>query len=194
MQKILLATLAAAAILYADAPAAKEGCYSVEENNLTVSWKAYKTFAKAGVGGTFNNVSFKPVTNTYKTPQETLHGASVVIDTMSVNSGNEGRDEKLVNAFFKMMAEEKITAKVVEVKPKAILVEITLNGKANVIPMQYIVEDHNIKAEGVIDLFDFSAASALASINKACYDLHAGKTWNDVAISFTLPLKTVSCQ
>jgi hypothetical protein len=48
-------------------------------------------------------------------------------------------------------------------------------------------------ATGVIDILDFSAGDALSSINKACSDLHEGKTWSDVTIGFTTKIEAVLC-
>jgi len=51
------------------------------------------------------------------------------------------------------------------------------------------VEGDTFAAKGYIDLADFKALGALSSINKACYDLHQGKTWQDVAVAFKFDLK-----
>jgi polyisoprenoid-binding protein YceI len=127
-----------------------------------------------------------------------------VIDTNSVNSKNEGRDQTLVTHFFKQMSGDTINAKIIEVvssdkhekgKSKAgtLTAEITMNGVTKKVPMAYRYNDGVLNAEGVIDLFDFSANKALQSINKACYDLHSGKTWSDVAISFSTDIKATGC-
>ena len=55
--------------------------------------------------------------------------------------------------------------------------------------MAYTYENGLFKAAGVIDLGDFGALNALTSINRACYDLHAGKTWQDVDIAFALKVE-----
>ena len=67
-----------------------------------------------------------------------------------------------------------------------------VNGQELTIPMAFSLENSVINAKGTIDLFDFKAGDALASINKSCYDLHQGKTWNDVSISFTLHVEGAS--
>ena len=71
-----------------------------------------------------------------------------------------------------------------------VTVAITMNGVTRNVPMRYSATESEIVAEGYVDLADFSALAAVASINKACYELHQGKTWQDVAIRFTLPIKT----
>jgi hypothetical protein len=58
-----------------------------------------------------------------------------------------------------------------------------MNGITRDLPMQYHVEGETLEAVGYIDMFDFALNKAHASINKACYDLHSGKTWSDVKVS-----------
>ena len=51
-----------------------------------------------------------------------------------------------------------------------------------------------VELEGTLNLEDFKAESALASISEACFDLHKGadgisKTWSEVGISAVVYLK-----
>ena len=126
-----------------------------------------------------------------------------MINTNSVNSKNEGRDLKLVNSFFKMMSGEKIMAKILDIKadkrekgkPRTgvISIEIVMNSITKKVPMKYSYDEGKLRAEGFIDLFDFQASKALSAINKACFDLHKGKTWSDVLISFEMNIKAELC-
>jgi len=72
-------------------------------------------------------------------------------------------------------------------------VNITMNKKSLLVPMKYDYNKENFTATGTIDLFDFSANDALSSINKSCFDLHKGKTWNDVTIGFSTMIKASLC-
>ena len=72
---------------------------------------------------------------------------------------------------------------------KIVLVEVMMNGKGLNVPMAYSYEKGLFTAKGVIDLGDFKALDALTSINRACYDLHDGKTWQDVNIGFILKVE-----
>ncbi|MCH9812519.1 MAG: YceI family protein [Epsilonproteobacteria bacterium] len=203
MQKLLLVLLLLFSVSYAEIQVPKVGCVLSQEGNVTVGWKAYKTPAKVGVGGTFNDIIYTAAAPEGKNFKEILVGSSVVIKTESVNSKNEGRDLKLVNAFFKVLTTDTITAKIVDIKPKervtgkpktgTLIIEITMNGVTQKVPMAYSFDKGVMQGEGVIDLFDFSASKALSSINKACFDLHSGKTWNDIALSFQLPIKATLC-
>jgi polyisoprenoid-binding protein YceI len=118
-----------------------------------------------------------------------LLNSSVKIDTQSVNSGNKGRDIKLVSYFFNIQDVKFIKAKIVEIKNSNIIVKISMNSKSLNIPMSYKVQNNTIIANGTIDLADFDMLTSLSAINKACYTLHQGKTWQDVNISFEIKYK-----
>jgi hypothetical protein len=203
MKKILMAIIAITSIMYAEITLPKSGCVLSQEGVVSVGWKAYKTPAKIGVGGVFNDVSYTPIAPKGKNFKEILVGSSVVINTNSVNSKNEARDLKLVNSFFKIMSDEKIKAKILDIKANkrekgkprtgVISMEITMNSITKEVPMNYSYENGKLKAEGFIDIFDFQASKALSAINKACFDLHKGKTWSDVLISFEMNIKADLC-
>ena len=135
--------------------------------------------------------------------REIFVGSKVTIDTASVNSGHEARDNTLVASFFKKMSGSEINGEIVDIKadktergaPRTgvITIEITMNGVTKRVPMRYHYVKGDLKAEGTIDLADFNALGALSSINSACFDLHSGKTWSDVAISFEMKIKAVLC-
>jgi hypothetical protein len=133
-----------------------------------------------------------------------LVGSSVVIDSSSVNSKHEDRDSKLANFFFGLMSDKNINAKILDIKadkrvkdaPRTgqLNVEIEMNGVKKITPMTYSFSDGIFEAKGSIDLLEFSANEALAGINKACYDLHEGKTWSDVGIGFKTKIEATLCQ
>ncbi len=203
MKKLLIVLVALVTFLNAELTAPKTGCILSQQGKVVVSWKAYKTPAKIGVGGVFNEVTYTAVKAEGKNFKEILVGSSVVIDTNSVNSKNEGRDLKLVNSFFKLMGNGKINAKIVDMtsnkrvkrEPRtgSITVEISMNGVTKSVPMNYTYDKGLMTSEGFIDILDFSGSDALSSINKACFDLHKGKTWSDVAIGFELNIKAILC-
>jgi polyisoprenoid-binding protein YceI len=179
MKKILLLLLSATAIF------ASQCNYDLKE--LKVDWKAYKTPLKIGVGGTFDNVD---ITATDKSSTKAfLQSATLTIHTASINSKNAGRDAKLVHYFFEKQNVKAITIKVLSVEKKIIKLAVTMNGITKTVPMKLDLEKDEAEAEGYIDLADFKMLPSLQSINKACYDLHQGKTWQDVEIEFELKTK-----
>ncbi len=203
MKKLLLTIMILSTTLFAEGEVTKKGCVLSQEGAVTVGWKAYKTPAKLGVGGVFTDVTYTAAAKEGKNFKEILVGSSVLINTASVNSKNDGRDKKLVASFFKLMSAETISAKIVDIvaksketgKPKTgtITMNITMNGISKDIPMSYTYDKGLLEGAGHIDLFDFQASKALQAINKACFDLHKGKTWNDVDISFSTHIKADFC-
>jgi len=181
----------------------KSGCELAQVGAVEVSWTGYKTEKKVGVGGVFDSVVYTPVAKSGENFRSILVGSSVVIDTSSVNSKNEGRDEKLAKFFFGMMSDKNINAKIVDIKadkrvkdaPRTgvVSVEIEMNGVKKKVPMKYSFSDDIFEAKGVIDILDFSAGDALSSINKACFDLHEGKTWSEAGIAFKTKIEAILC-
>jgi polyisoprenoid-binding protein YceI len=142
--------------------------------DITVSWKAFKTPLKIGVGGKFDNI---------KSSGDTLNQLKVEIDTLSVNSNNAGRDATLVKSFFEIQDVTKIYASVKSVTDSVLTVELFMNGVKRETPMKITEKDgESLTALGFIDLADFGMIPSLRSINSACFDLHSGKTWQDIEI------------
>jgi len=178
MKKILLSTLIAGSALF--------GQCTLDSQDIKVGWTAYKTYAKAGVKGSFDTIKLDA--KSADTLATTLKGTTVHITTASVNTGHTQRDATLVKSFFEVQNVDAIKAKVLSVNEKSMDLEIEMNGVKRMIPFTYTKDEKELHAQGVIDLNDFHMLLSLGAINKACYDLHAGKTWQDVALSFTLKL------
>ncbi len=204
MLKIMFAFMIAITGVYAAGlSTAKHGCVLKQEGPIAVTWGAYKTAAKAKVSGSFNSVKFTPAADSGANFREIFVGSSVVIETASVNTNHAERDATLVKYFFTQMSGSTITAKIVDVssnkhekgkaKTGVFAVEVTMNNVTKRVPMAFGYEKGELHVNGVIDLFDFSANKALSAINKACYDLHEGKTWNDVAIGFSTKIAATLC-
>ena len=180
------------------------GCVLVQSADMNVTWKAYKTLAKVGVAGAFTSVKYVPVAKEGANFRELLVGSTVSIDATQINTGNSTRDETLVKMFFQQLKSTTIESKIVAMKANkrvkgqpytgVLDVELHFNGKTITIPMKYTYEKERFSAKGTLDLFDVAANDALASINKSCYDLHKGKTWNDVSIEFATNIKATLCK
>jgi len=160
---------------------------ALEIKSAAVKFTAFKTYAKKGVSGVFDHVSL--TTNKGNDIVTVLKNTTAVIDTSSVNSGNRGRDAKLVSKFFEVQGVKAIDAKIINVKKDTLLVAISMNDKTLNIPMSYSAQNNSVIAKGTIDLADFAMLPSLKSINKACYTLHQGKTWQDVVIYLTVQYK-----
>lgn len=178
---------------------AQASCNFAQPTNVDVTWEAFKTPLKLGVGGHFTKVNYKSSVKSATDLNTLVAGSTVNIEVASVDSNNKGRDVKLLNDFFKQMAGPDIKAKIVSLKKDkdarktgVATVSVTMNGVTRSVPMKYSFGNGKLSANGVIDLFDFKASKALKAINTACYDLHQGKTWSDVNIGFTMEIKA-SC-
>jgi polyisoprenoid-binding protein YceI len=184
--------------------AAATGCVLVQPNNINVSWKAYKTLGKIPVSGKFTAVKYVPHALEGKNFKELFVDSKVSIDISKIDTGNPSRDETLLKSFFSLLKGKTIEGHIVSIKktdkhekgkPRTgtLDVKLTLNEKTLIIPMQYIYNNGKFDALGTIDLLDFAAKDALTSINENCYDLHQGKTWNDVTIGFSTTVEATLC-
>jgi polyisoprenoid-binding protein YceI len=180
MKKILFFLILSATLMFASE------CH-YEAQKIDVEWEAYKTPLKLGVEGRFDDVQI--AANNPTTVESFIKSATVKVDTAKINSKNAGRDEKLVKFFFAKQDVQEIKIRVVALDRKVITTEITMNGVTKTVPLKIDIDDDEVEAEGHIDLADFNMLPSLASINKACFDLHKGKTWQDVEIKFELTLK-----
>ncbi len=153
-------------------------CLDYDKSQTSIMWEAFKTPAKAGVKGEFKGFDIKP-SKTKAQLKDILLGSTFSIDSSSVFTKNPARDKKIVSNFFSKV---EIKGKVTQVKQKVLTLELTMNNKKVKVPMNYILQGHTLSANGTIDVFDFMMQDNLSAINKACYALHEGKTWNDVNI------------
>ena len=159
--------------------------YSIDPKDINVSWTAYKTPLKIGVGGAFTKLGVDSV-KTGASFGDLLSGIDFKIDATSVSTKDTGRDAKIVKFFFiPMKGGATIKGKTLKYEKKILKVAMTLNGVTKVIPLKVETEKSVFKASGVIDVLDFALSGSLAGINKACEVLHEGKTWSDVAISLS---------
>lgn len=203
MKNVILSTLLVLSFAFNVQASEKAGCVLAQSGPMEVIWTGYKTPKKVGVNGTFDKVTYAPVAPSGEDFRSILVGSSVVIDSSSVNSKHEDRDAKLAKFFFALMSDKNINAKIVDIKadkrvkdaPRTgvVTVEIEMNGVKKTTPMTYSFSDDIFEAKGSIDLLDFSANKALAGINEACFDLHEGKTWSDVGISFKTKIEATLC-
>jgi hypothetical protein len=159
-----------------------------------IQWRAFKTPAKVGVLGTFTDVQRMSTKNKAKTLSELLNGQKVEINAHKIATGNEGRDENIVDNFFKKLKKNviKATVKNIDAKKKTLNLEVILDGVKREVPMSYDFKDSVMKATGHIDVLDFALDGALKSINEACFTMHEGKTWSHVEVLLTQDLK--DCQ
>ena len=179
--------------VFALTPAVSAECVRGSEKGLRVSWTAFKTPAKVGVKGYLRGLKSKGPKKA-DSWQELVLGQTLNLasDATSVDSKNKPRDAKIAKFFFSKMKGQ-IQAKVTKINEtkKLMTLSVTMNGKTlDNVSMAFTREDDVLKASGHIDILDFAADKALASINKACAALHKGKTWSHVEIGFDAKFKS----
>ncbi len=174
-------------------------CFYQYTNNstATVNWTAFKTTAKVGVGGTFNQVMIKSGEKSTKIT-EVLNNITFTIVTESIFSKNEERDAKIVASFFGAMdATDLIIGHTKSVEGNnesgTCIFYLTLNNIEKEVTLNYKVADNKVSLTGEIDLANFSGDAAIASLNKVCEDLHKGedgvsKLWSVVELNIEASL------
>ena len=168
---------------------------TIDAQKAEVQWTAFKTPAKIGVKGKFDDVQFKFGTpNKTQSLESQLNNATATIDIMKVNTNDADRDETLRKNFFDNFNKKepiKVTFKdVIEGKDKGtILANVRMNGKSQIVPMQYEIVSKKLVAKGVLDLSEFGLENARTSLQKAVADLHENLTWSQVEIALEAPLK-----
>lgn len=146
-----------------------------------LSWTAFKTPAKVGVTAGFDKFSINSKPG--KTIPELLQGSTFEVDSQSVNSGDPARDMKIQTFFFKKMLQgTKITGKVLKATDSEVEVELTMNGKSQVVKLNPTYEEKamRLSLKGQINVLDFGMEKNLAMLTKACFEKHEGKTWPEV--------------
>ena len=172
---------------------ASTASYSLVQDSTDVRFTAYKTTDKVPVGGTFQQVDVAYTAG--ETPKETIDGLEFTIPVSSLftNDPTNIRDPKIIGFFFNKMVEtQSITGKFSLKDANNCSVTLSMNGVSAELPMEYeITEDNHVNFTGVMDLKQWDALNALASLNEACKILHTGadgvsKTWDEVAINASL--------
>ncbi len=167
--------------------------YIVKPEATSVKWVAYKTTEKLPVGGEFAILNFENKEGS--TPQEALNNLEFSIPISSLFTKEETRDEKLKVSFFGAMLDTALLKGTIKVSNNEYLASITMNGVTHDLPLNVtITEERRVSMKGTMDLKDWNALNALASLNKVCFDLHKGtdgvsKTWEDVAIEVSTFLR-----
>ena len=172
--------------------------YSYDEAAGTqVRWTAFKTSAKIAVGGQFDQVNVTVGEKSTKIT-DVLETIKFNIPTSSTNTANEDRDAKIVKSFFGAMSETDIILGQVKSATGdntsgTCTFYLMLNNIEKEVTLNYVVEDATVKLTGEIDLMDWSADNAVASLNEVCGELHKGedgvsKTWSTVELAIETTL------
>ncbi len=169
--------------------------FNYQPETTVIKWTAFKTTAKKGVSGKFDNFEVLVPNDGNEFMIQSLNSATVSIPVNSVNSDNPERDKKIDSLFFGAMDQTEIISVLVKsITEESAVVEITMNGKSVDYDGQITVENETVKFHTTINLDDFEAQPAVESLNTACKDLHTGddgvsKLWSEVDIDVETTLK-----
>lgn len=156
----------------------------VNIKNVNVGWTSYKTLAKIGVSGTFDDIKLTKSKDTANL-KSALEGTSVLLNISNIDAKAAIKTKNILTYFAPKLTNGAINAKIVKVGEKGLTLAITLNGKKQLIPMKYTVNGGVVSANGVIDSRDFGIENALKNLNKNV-PAHKNKGWLDIAINFKL--------
>lgn len=171
--------------------------FHLVKDAVKVGFTAYKTTEKVPVGGKFTEIE---ITNTQPgdTPLEALDGTTfkIPVSSLFTNDATGTRDPKILGFFFKVMKNTEFISGVFNVgENDACSIDVTLNDETANIPLTHeITSENNYTFKGVMNLENWNALDAVASINKACEALHTGadgvsKTWSEVAVEAQVVLE-----
>jgi len=169
--------------------------FTYQPETTVINWTAFKTTAKKGVSGKFDEFEVLVPNDGNEFMIQSLNSATITIPVSSVNSDNPERDKKIDSLFFGAMNQTEIISVLVKsITEESAIVEITMNGKSVDYEGEIIVENETVKFNATINLDDFEAQPAVESLNTACKDLHTGddgvsKLWSEVDIAVETTLK-----
>ncbi len=171
--------------------------YTVSQDSTKINFTAYKTTAKKPVGGKFTKINIKNA-KAASSAIEALDGLefSIPVSSLFTNDATGTRDPKIKEFFFGVMDNtEFITGTFKFDSEHKCYIDLKLNGVLAKFPIECIVtEDRYVTFKGILNLGNWNALGAVASLNKVCEVLHTGddgisKTWSEVAIEASTYLK-----
>ena len=159
---------------------------TIVNDSTKVMWTGFKTSDKVAVGGRFTQIELKDV-KTGNSPEEVLEGVAFSIPVSSLFTDNPDRDSKLKTIFFGTMKNTELLSGILNFRNNQLFMTLSMNDVTKQIPLEYTYTDNLFSMKTTINLNDFGSGTALAAINKACYELHKGpdgvsKTWEIVDI------------
>ncbi len=119
----------------------------------------------------------------------------MIVDVSSINTKDTSRDRKIVTFFFDIMSNTgTIEGKVLSATATGGVLAMKMNGVEQEVDFTYVVSEENkLELKTTIDVLNFQADEALASLNNACEEKHTGGDgksvlWSEVAIYITTEL------
>lgn len=168
--------------------------YTLSPENTELQFTAYKTTEKKPVKGVFKTLDFEGKTATDLEDLLDSLSFSIPVSSLFTNDATGTRDPKILEFFFGVMSNTEMLSGTIYAVNGEYKVEVTMNDATSTVPLMVNVsEDNVLTATTSLDLNNWNALEALASLNKVCFELHKGsdgvsKTWEDVAVEITAQL------
>lgn len=164
--------------------------FSLKKAENEINFTAYKFTEKTPVGGQFRQVEINSggEGNSIK---EAINNTEFSIPVNSIFTKDSSRDYKIQKFFFGVMDKTKLLSGKLTIENDSIgAATITMNGISNKVPFTYTIVDNTFAMSATMDVNNWNAADALASLNKVCEALHTGadgvsKTWSEVALNIS---------
>lgn len=155
-----------------------------------IHFTAYKTSEKIPVGGQFSEIEIVSG-GTGNSVKEAINNTEFSIPVSSILTKDSSRDYKIKKFFFGVMSNtDLLSGKLLISDGSNGIAKITMNGETKDVPFTYTIVDKIFNMQATIDVNNWNASAALASLNKVCEDLHKGSdgvsvTWSEVALNIT---------
>jgi hypothetical protein len=155
-----------------------------------IHFTAYKTSEKIPVGGQFSKIEIVSG-GTGNSVKEAINNTEFSIPVSSILTKDSSRDYKIKKFFFGVMSNtDLLSGKLLISDDSNGIAKITMNGETIDVPFTYTIVDKIFNMQATIDVNNWNASAALASLNKVCEDLHKGSdgvsvTWSEVALNIT---------
>jgi|TARA_B100000767_G_scaffold93011_1_gene89423 hypothetical protein len=168
----------------------KTAAFSLESAKNNIVFTAYKTTEKIGVDGQFKKVNIISggEGNSIK---EAISNTEFSIPISSLFTKDSSRDYKIKKFFFGIMDNTKLLSGRLTIENDSIgSASIKMNGVTEKIPFNYTINNNIFAMNAKMDVSNWNALEALASLNKVCEVLHTGsdgvsKTWREVSLNIT---------
>lgn len=164
--------------------------FSLKKAESDINFTAYKFTEKTPVGGQFRQVNIT-AGGSGNTIKEAINNAEFSIPVSSLFTKNSSRDYKIQKFFFGVMEKTKLLSGKFAIENDSIgAVTINMNGISEKVPFKYTITNNTFAMNATMDVSNWNALDALASLNKVCEVLHTGsdgisKTWSEVALNIS---------
>ena len=168
--------------------------FSIDSRTTSIKWIAYKTTSKIPVKGEFSKVLMDSL-KTGSTAIEVLNNLKFTIPVNSLFTNDTIRDGKLKKFFFGTLENTTNILGEIHIENETSgMVDITMNGITQSLPITFFADGQMVTIEAVMDLDNWKAQTAISALNTVCAELHTGedgisKTWSEVKIEVATYLK-----